>query len=255
MRTFCLTTLAILGYASAALAVPITPTFDTFGDLPGATFGGTGIPTDPVAITTIIVGGDTITLGMSAHARFANPTVTDDGLGTYTAATGSNFGDPTFGTMPSADLGATWNVGSFIDIAGGGTFDDYSFEFVYDFDPGVATDESLHGLLDLNAGIVAGMGPPLGTLTHFESSENLLFPFLATPTPGVIAPPTPGAFNPNALGEYTIALVAKDSGGTEIGRSAIRVLAVPEPSSMFLLASGALGLCGYTRRKRRQSDA
>jgi len=243
-----------LSSASAVVAAPITPTFDTFGDLPGATFGGTGIPTDPVAITTIIVGGDTITLGLSAHSRFLNPAVTDDGAGTYTAVTGANFGDPTFGTMPSGDFGATWNVGTYIDISGGGSFADYLFEFVYDFDPGAGTDELLHGLVDVNDALFLD-GAVLAATFTAEASENLLFPFFGTAVPGVISPPTPSSFDAGALGEYTIALIAKDSGGTEIGRSAIRVLAVPEPSSMFLLASGALGLCGYTRRKRRQSDA
>jgi len=38
--------------AGNALAAPIVPQYDTFGTLTGATFGGTGIPNDAVAITT-----------------------------------------------------------------------------------------------------------------------------------------------------------------------------------------------------------
>ena len=72
------------------------PTFDTFGPLPAATFGGSGIPNDSVAISThVIDGGPTITLGLTAHQRFFNPPLTN----------------------PSALFGAKWNFGWFVDLA------------------------------------------------------------------------------------------------------------------------------------------
>ncbi len=36
--------------AGNALAAPISQSYDTFGTLAGATFGGTGIPNDAVAV-------------------------------------------------------------------------------------------------------------------------------------------------------------------------------------------------------------
>ena len=66
----------------------LTPEFTTFGPLPGATFGGSGIPNDAVAITTIVDGTTTITLGLTAHQRFASPAVTNNGAGVFTAQAG-----------------------------------------------------------------------------------------------------------------------------------------------------------------------
>ncbi len=64
----------LLGGVNAE-AAPISPTFDTFGTLSGATFGGTGIPNNAVAITRITSGGYNITLGLTAHGRFFNPPI------------------------------------------------------------------------------------------------------------------------------------------------------------------------------------
>ncbi|MEM9147624.1 MAG: hypothetical protein AAGC57_15665 [Pseudomonadota bacterium] len=61
-------------------AAPVTPSFQRFGDLPQATFGDTGIPTDPTAIRVFDgLDGDTVTLGLSATERFATPAVETDG--------------------------------------------------------------------------------------------------------------------------------------------------------------------------------
>src|SRR5262245_45974238 len=90
----------------AAFAAPVTPTFDTFGNL-DATWGGSGNPHDPVAVTTFTDGNNnTVTLGLAAQQRYFNPTVGNDGNGTYYALTGANQGGP---GNPSAFTGALWN--------------------------------------------------------------------------------------------------------------------------------------------------
>ena len=89
------------------------------------------------------------------------------------------------------------------------------------------------------------MAPPLA-----ESSNNLGFAFLNLSIPPFVVPPSVGPFNPAASGEYTFALIARDVTGAEIGRSAIRVNAAPEPASLALFA---IGVCGVGLRRFRRS--
>ena len=214
-------------------AASISPTFDTFGLLPAATFGGSGIPNDAVAITTFVDGANTITLGMNATERFINPHVGDDGAGTFFAPTGANFGDPAFGPPFSANLGAAWNFNFYVSIAGGGVIGDYGVSLLYDFDPGAGTDESLLGEINFN-----GLGPLPFPLA--EGSENLLFGFLTVPAPFLTPPP--GAFDPDADAEYSFALRVSSLGGSLLGQSAINVIVGalwigPRPSSCVPNAS------------------
>ncbi len=44
-------------------------------------------------------------------------------------------------------LGATWGLGWYIDIAGGGTFENYDFRVRYDLDPTAGTVLANHGTL------------------------------------------------------------------------------------------------------------
>ncbi len=240
MRTSSLIfTLGLLA-GTAALAGPVVPTYTTFGNLAGATFGGNGIPTDPTAITTISTGSDTITLGLTAFGRFQNPPISNNGAGTFTAGIGVNDG---LGATPQL-LGTTWGFGYYISIVGGGSLDDYQFDLKYDFAPGAATDESLLGTWNLTATAVYYN---LGGATVWQDAQNLYFGFLATSVPGYLTPPA-GSFNAYAAGEYSLALVAS-SGGTEIGRSAILVNTVPEAgASAALLTLGLGGLLGLRRR-------
>lgn len=252
----------VLGVAAVtcttAAASPITPNFDTFGTLSGATFGGTGIPNTAVAITFAgDVDHDAI-LGLTAHARFFNPTVTNDGAGTFFATPGANFGDPTFTTMPSSTLGATWNFAFYVDV--GDESQKVRIRLLYDFDPGYFTDESNHGVIET---IVENTA-----VVELESSQNLLFNSLSTGgtfsgVPGlfgsVTVTPPPGSitFNPNAVGSYTFSLQAYTLSGDFLGDAAIRVnvgnVVIPEPASIatWCLGGGA-GLLAAARARRRR---
>jgi hypothetical protein len=222
----------------------INPTYDTFGST-SDTFGGSGIPNDAVAQTVITDGGATITLGLTAHQRYDNPALSNDGAGTFTATAGSNAKPTAAGAV-----GALWNFAWDIDIDGGAGFDDYDFDLRYDFDPAASTAEGAHGIIHLN------------TFTWSDNSQNLLFSFLDGNTldgffsvlVGLTTPPS-GSFDPGVNGEYTFALIASNTSG-ELGRSAIRVnvvggRSVPDGgATLLLLAFGAGGLAAFRQVRR-----
>jgi hypothetical protein len=226
--------------AGNAVAAAIVPTYSTFGTLSGATFGGSGIPNDAVAITTIVDGNNTITLGLTATARFAEPPVGNNGAGTFSALAGGFTGNPAL---------ARWNFNYYIDIQGGGKFSDYAISLLYDLDPAVGTDVSDHGSINFST------AAPTATLA--QDSQNLGFSFLAGPAiPGVLTPPTFGPFASNASGEYTFALRVSSLNAVDLGESAIRVnvAEVPEPASLAMWSLGGIGMM-IARRKRQKKLA
>jgi len=247
--------MGLLAMPTGADAAPVTPNFQTFGDLnvpaqADVTFGGDGIPTDPSAFTNLQGNnGDTLTLGITAHQRFANPPLGNDGAGTFTAQAGANDGTP-----GNPGTQSTWNFAWFAELVPGAgstsTLSDYEVTLFYDLDPGVSTDKSNLGKWDLgttlaNSEELFGFQLPE---TLFQTSQNATFGFLATDdaTVGVTAPSFT-AFDPFAVGEYSFAL------GSTLGEVAINVnvnpIPLPAAGWLLLTAFGGLGLAARRRRK------
>jgi hypothetical protein len=260
-RVFAGLLLGCLFAADASAA--ISPTFTSFGTLAGADFGGDGIANDAVAITTIINGGNTITLGLTAFGRYENLQPTNDGAGTFTAAAGANTGMD----VVAHSLGTTWNFGYYVNIqapATGnpvvpGNFGSYTVDLLYDLKPAAGTSVSDLGIIHLNSFVP-------NTTTNVQDSQNLLFAFLAgiPPISGVVPPPgfPPAIFDPNATGEYTFALRVTNNADPSmpIGQAAIQVnvqsaeaadIAVPEPSGLIAMLGlfGTAGLFGFCGRR------
>lgn len=245
----------VLPFSALMLAAPLvanaTPVYTSFGSLPGANFGGSGIPNDAVAKSEVFVNGsNTVTLALTAHGRYSNPVVTNNGAGEYFAGAGQNCGAATDPVgCPSANQGALWNFGYYISTTGpGNDFADYTFTLYYDFDPGADTLLVNLGQINVNNAISAAGGDP-ATTTLLQDSQNLLFSSFSTAIPGVVQTP-PGSFNPNALGEYNFYLgfTANNIPGFS-GLVGIDVNVVPVPASAWLFGSGLLGLVGAARRK------
>lgn len=248
MKTLLGLTSILLTTALAALAGPVTPTFDTFGTLSGATWGGTGNPNNAVAIKTISHGGDTITLGLQAQGRYNNPQLANDGAGTFYATPGENYGNPATPTTPgtpSSYLGATWNFDYYISV-NNSDIANYTFQLLFGPDASSLTQMAYGPVLIANFDGGASYSTVGGTTTA-QDSENLDFSGLGYPS-----------FNPYANGTYSFELQAFDSGNNLIGTSAINVVvnSVPDAASTaWLLGFGLLALSVFGFKQHRLQAA
>ncbi|MEN1680476.1 MAG: hypothetical protein AAGJ46_12860 [Planctomycetota bacterium] len=243
--------------ASATVAIPgapADPVPDTFGAIPAATFGGSGIPNTAMAISTSVDGANTITLGIAATPRFSGTTVTNDGMGSYTVGAGE--GDPGL---------SLWNFSFYTNIAGGGSLANYQFDLRYDLDAAAGNSLGTLGSIDLNASVFGaaelaspGSGPAaLAGTDTVESSQNLGFTFLTTGVPGSVVAPTPTVtFDPNDFGAYSFQIAVSDvASGTLIDTVSIAVSAVPEPTAATFGALLTTGLVTVAVRRKRSKLA
>ena len=235
-----LATLATLGCsliaAGSTMAAAVTPTYTTFGPLPGANFGGSGNPTDPVAITTIQDGNNTITLGLAAQQRYSNPPLANNGAGTFYATPGLNGGLVT----PAKGLGATWNFDYYVNYTGSSTAG-YTFKLFMGQDTASPS-------LFINPLHVGDNKPTANN--GGQNSENLSFAGFGN-LGAFELNPLAGSFDANANADYSFVLKAYNAAGAEVGASAIvvSVAAVPDAGSTALLLGSALAGIGLIRRK------
>lgn len=242
-------TSVLLTTGLVAFAAPVTPTYTTFGTLSGATWGGTGNPNDAVAITTIVNGGDTVTLGLQAQGRYSNPPLANDGAGTFYATPGENYGNPATPTTPGTPSnykGATWNFDYYISV-NNSDFNNYTFQLLYGTDASSLVTMPFGPVLIAQADGSKSYSTVGGTTTA-QDSENLDFSFLG---------PLIG-FDPNANGQYSFELQALDGSGKLLGQSAIvvDVGTVPDAASTaWLLGLGFLSLTVFGFRQNRLAMA
>ncbi len=204
---------------------------------PAATWGGTGIPNDAVAVSSFQNGGNNLTLAMNATQRYAAPPVTNNGAGTYFATAGP--GDaPNFGY-------AQWNFNFYVQANNTlnpsvSALDLYTFKLFYDMNPASFNDAATLGNFNVTTAL-NDVAAPVGVI---QNSWNLGFGFLRSVPPVNAAPAgyqNPGGipFDPNALGHYTFSLVAYNGANQEVGRVTIHVstsgITIPNPTDSYLL--------------------
>lgn len=210
----------------------------SFGPMAGATFGGSGIPNDAVEMTTIsgisdpfvAAGSDTLTIGLSAHARFATPgDLQNNGAGTYDATTGTQLNS--HGTPL-----ALWNFDFDINSSAG-FVQRYQYTLTFGLEGGSSTS--------LNP--ITTFTDSTGGPGSFQNSENLGFPSLGSLI----------GFNPNETGIYDVTIDAYE-GATHLGSDTIHinVSSVPDGGTTCgLLAAGFLGLLLVKRTAKRHFGA
>ena len=209
----------------ALLALPLhaqfTPNGGSFGSLPQATFGGTGIPNNAVMQgRNLGNAGGNVVLGLTATARYSSPLVTDNGAGTYFATPGFN-----------APNRAMWNFDFFV---GGTGASNYFYTLFIDNNAGSGTTTFLQYDFDATAFTTYTDPTTNAPARARQDSWNIGFGSIGG--------------NPAASGEYTYALAqyndAQRSSLVDDIAIQVNVSATPEPASLVLLATGLLGIGG-----------
>ncbi|WP_028484241.1 hypothetical protein [Thioalkalivibrio sp. ALE17] len=235
----------------SAHAATVDPTYQFFGALPEADFGGSGIPNDSVAQTPFETAEAPGLLGLSAAQRFGSPEVTNDGAGTFFAQPG--ISDPTYESNFGSGL-SLWNLNFYIDPGTGSLAGaPLTFELYFETVPGQISTLQLGSLEGVEQG-----------------SQNLGFNWLNDLASAQGNDP----FDPFAEGLYSFGLAAfEESGGVQplgtmqqervaepirVAETWINVqvgdpTAVSEPGSAWMLGTGlgmlALMAWGVGRRR------
>jgi hypothetical protein len=222
------------GLASRSDAAPITAFNANVNEWSSSTVGNSGAGIYPIGGSGEVNGGFVVTtgsdgaqIGLRAELRFMGslPQTNNGITATYYAPTGTSGGNLSL-----------WNFEADIDLRNTGhNISDYSAIFT-------VTDRSdLVTPVDL---VASGVVPANAVL--YQNSENPGFSFLSSVFP---------AFDPTAPGVYAFDLKLTPTtftGDTLEASINVDVAAVPEPSPLALVASGAAALIiGRWRRRER----
>jgi hypothetical protein len=208
--------------ASATIASAAPTQTDSFGSLPGATFGGTGISSAAVETATVtgLQNGDTLTLGLTGTPFGPGPGVPlpNNNNGTFFATPGPAASNP---------ARATWNFDYFIGINNSSDLGNYTFKLLY-------TDGTTSGFFDPVAVANHDGGKSVTTTTR-EDSENIEFL----------------GYNINNTGTYNFDLEAFDVTGAQVGNDVINVQVAAVPDATSTLALAGIGLAGLLMVSRK----
>lgn len=221
-----LTTAAFVVASAAPSLLSAQVPCNGFGSVPSATFGGSGIPNGAVSYNNCVSG---LSLNLTAHQRYDNPALTNNGAGVFTAQPGQDAN--TVSPVPGY---AKWNFAYDVQGDNAGL---YSYRLYFDNNP--QSGNALDGYVGWSGGTSAN---------SLNLGMGVLNLFILGPAPSY------QPFDKDAAGEYAFNLVAYNSDNFEVANTSILVntgSVVPEPSTYALMAAG-LALVGVASRRRKK---